>query len=60
MVYVNHLLVRINVAVPNLEVELTIRIRANPRLEMHRGALAAEVGERNQVTITTHPALGKI
>lgn len=39
-------------AVPDLDVEPTIGIGANPGLEIDRGTLAAEIGERHQIAST--------
>jgi hypothetical protein len=43
-------LVQIDVAVPDFQVEPAFRICANPGLIMYRCPLAAEIGQRNQVT----------
>ena len=42
-------LVNVEVAVADLQVEATVRVGANPRLEVNRRALAAEVRQRHKV-----------
>ncbi|MCX5993869.1 MAG: hypothetical protein NT177_06595, partial [Chloroflexi bacterium] len=43
-------LVQIDVAVPDFQVEPAFRICANPGFIMYRCPLAAEIGQRNQIT----------
>jgi hypothetical protein len=43
-------LVQVDVAVPDFQVETAFRICANPGFIMYRCPLAAEIGQRNQIT----------
>jgi hypothetical protein len=43
-------LVQIDIAVPDFQVEPAFRICANPGFIMYRCPLAAEIGQRNQIT----------
>ncbi len=47
---VSYGLVQVEIAIPDLEIEATFRIRADPCLELNRRALATEVGERDKIT----------
>ena len=42
--------VSIDVTIPDFQVEAAIRIGANPGLELNRCPLAAEIGQRDQVS----------
>jgi hypothetical protein len=42
-------LIQIYIAVPDFQVEPTLRISANPGFIMNRCPLAAEIGQRNQI-----------
>lgn len=52
-------LVQINVAVPNLYIEATIRIGANPRLIVDGCSLTAEVREGHKVALFAFLTLGE-
>lgn len=50
---ITHWFVDDNVAVANLHVIQTIRVGADPRLKLDRGALASKIRQRHQITCTT-------
>jgi hypothetical protein len=49
-------LVQVYVAVPNFQVEAAIGVRAYPGFVVHCGSLAAKVGQRYQISISTRLA----
>ena len=49
----------IDITIPDLKVEATVRIRADPSLVVNGGALIAEVGQGHQVSGIALLALGK-
>jgi hypothetical protein len=53
-------LVSIDITVPDFQVKAAIRIGANPRLELNRSSLTAEVGQRYEVSGIAFLALGEI
>jgi hypothetical protein len=53
-------LVQVYVAVPDFQVEAAGGIRANPGFVVHCGSLAAKVGQRYQVSVSTRPAVREI
>ncbi len=59
MVYVNNRLVRVDIAVTNLQVEMAIGICTNPRLEMDGRALTSEIRKRHKISVAAILALGK-
>ena len=59
MVYVNNRLVRVDIAVTNLQVEMAIGICTNPRLEMDGRALTSEIRKRHKISVAAILAPGK-
>ena len=56
---VRNRLVDVQVAVANLEIKTTIRVRTDPRLVVNRRPLAPEIGQRHQVACLALLAVGK-
>ena len=52
-------LVDVEVTVADFQVETAVRVRADPRLVVNRGALAAEIRQRDKVASLALLALGK-
>ena len=59
VVYVYDWLVGVDLAVTNLEVEMTVGIRTDPGLEMNGRALTAEIREWHEVSVATASTLGE-
>jgi len=53
-------LVQVYVAVPDFQVEAACGVRANPGFVVHCGSLAAKIGQRYQVSVSTRLAGRKI
>ena len=53
-------LVKVNITIPDLQVEAAFRIGANPGLIMNFGPLTAEIGKGHQVTSLAFLTFGKI
>jgi hypothetical protein len=52
-------LIQVDVAIPDFQIETAFRIRANPGFIMYRCPLAAEIGQRNQITYFAFQTLWK-
>jgi hypothetical protein len=49
----------INITIPDFQVKTAIRVGANPCFVMYGRALAAEIGQRHEVTCIAFLALGE-
>ena len=59
MVYVHDRLVRVDLAITNLKIEMTIGVRTNPGLEVNSRALIAEIRKRHEISVAAAFALGE-
>jgi len=53
-------LVKVNITIPDLQVEATFRVGANPGFIVNRSPLTAEIGKGHQVTGLTFLTFGEI